>query len=253
MEIFYIIIILLGILTVIGSLFFIAMDKANGKDFFKEFDRKKDEMYNLVQESDEMIQELNKMSDYVVSMITEKNKEFFEKISNTDIDKPDSSGESTESLNGNENKLNSSNVTYSPPMTVRVKPNVKVSPYNQQTSEEKSNEIPENNDAVNNELQTTGEDIVYNKLSEDIESHKESLSVDLETDMQNKKSIEAIEDKSSASAAFDDSDIFKSKLYLNLKRQEVLNLIREGLSDDEIANKLKIGKGEIRLIRGLSK
>ncbi|MDF2884508.1 MAG: response regulator containing a CheY-like receiver domain and an DNA-binding domain, partial [Clostridiaceae bacterium] len=45
----------------------------------------------------------------------------------------------------------------------------------------------------------------------------------------------------------------KSKLVLNGKRREVLQMIDQGMSNDEIADKLKIGKGEIGLIRGLSK
>ncbi|MDF2986664.1 MAG: hypothetical protein K0R50_2174, partial [Eubacterium sp.] len=80
MEAFYVSIIFLGVLLVIGSLFFIAMDKVNGKDFFKEFDRKKEEMFNLIQDSEEMVQELNRLSDYVVNVISDKNQEFFEKV-----------------------------------------------------------------------------------------------------------------------------------------------------------------------------
>ena len=38
MGAFYVSIIFLGILLIIGSLFFIVMDKVNGKDFFKELD-----------------------------------------------------------------------------------------------------------------------------------------------------------------------------------------------------------------------
>ena len=48
-------------------------------------------------------------------------------------------------------------------------------------------------------------------------------------------------------------DMPKSKLVLNSNRREVLKLIEQGLSNDEICDKLKIGKGEIGLIRGLSK
>ncbi len=78
MEAFYVCMIFLGSILVLVSLFFSIMDKVNGKDFFTEFDRKKDEMFTLIADAEEMIQELNKMSDYVIGTISDKSQELIQ-------------------------------------------------------------------------------------------------------------------------------------------------------------------------------
>ena len=78
MDAFYVCMIFLGSILVLVSLFFSIMDKVNGKDFFTEFDRKKDEMFTLIADAEEMIQELNKMSDYVIGTISDKSQELIQ-------------------------------------------------------------------------------------------------------------------------------------------------------------------------------
>lgn len=214
MEAFYVSIIFLGVLLVIGSLFFIAMDRVNGKDFFIEFDRKKDEMFNLIQDSEEMIQELNRMSDYVVSIIAEKNQEYFNKqaismkkepiVQSADIkdDKVQEQIAKTVSIPGEEVQVETSQYL--------------------QDEKEKNPEVPviasdgNNTDVITKMVNTQ---FSHNNMAE----------------------------------GNGNSDLPKSKLVLNSRRREVLKLIEQGLSNDEICDKLKIGKGEIGLIRGLSK
>ncbi|HEY5583624.1 MAG TPA: DNA-binding response regulator [Ruminiclostridium sp.] len=196
MEAFYVSIIFLGGLLVIGSLLFIVMDRVSGKDFFKEFDRKKDEMFGLIQDSEEMIQELNRMSDYVVTVIAEKNQEFFNKSTNinineTAIDKEDSVQLSKEMKNQVQETLNI-------PISEKV------------------------NQSEISELEA--QRLVNMQFSYNSERYNKDLSND-----------------------------GKSRLVLNSKRREALQMIEQGLSNDEISDKLKIGKGEIGLIRGLSK
>jgi len=196
MEALYVSIIFLGSLLVIGSLFFIAMDKVNGKDFFKEFDRKKEEMFNLIQDSEEMVQELNRMSDYVVSVVSEKNQEFFNKSANVIL------YETAVNIDNDEAPII--------PSVQDIKqsevPGDTISQYKEPEPE------PEASKAVNTQFSHNSE--LYNK---------------------------------------DSSDIGKSRLVLNNRRREVLLMIEQGLSNDEISEKLKIGKGEIGLIRGLSR
>ncbi|MHB8064768.1 MAG: DUF6115 domain-containing protein [Ruminiclostridium sp.] len=205
MEAFYVCIIFLGVLLVIASLFFIAMDRVNGKDFFKEFDRKKDEMFNLIQDSEEMVQELNRMSDYVVTIISEKNQEFFNKSTNINIQEP----------------------------LIKI----------EEASGHESKELV---DQVQEELilPTSGENTKQDQI------FKAAAPQNKEPDVQRLANTPFSYNKDINK---DSSDIGKSKLTLNSARREVLQLIEQGLSNDEISDKLKMGKGEIGLIRGLSR
>lgn len=196
MEAFYVSIIFLGVLLVLGSLFFIAMDKVNGKDFFKEFDRKKEEMFNLIQDSEEMVQELNRMSDYVVTVIAEKNQEFF-------------------------NKSASLEKTFVPVLN---------------ESKDQVEEIL---------ILPSPQETIQSEIAESTLDVEKEPEVQRLVNMQFSHNIESVNKESSVNE--------KSKLVLNSRRREVLKLIEQGLSNDEIADKLKIGKGEIGLIRGLSK
>jgi ATP/maltotriose-dependent transcriptional regulator MalT len=202
MEAFYVCIIFLGVLLVIASIFLIIMDRVNGKDFFKEFDRKKDEMFNLIQDSEDMVQELNKMSDYVITAITEKNQEFFDKKAKDSLQQVnhDNMKEVSEDKSQPEGK----------PCEIRQDP------------------VPENNNVQN---------VVQDKP--DVTNVEQTTSYPEQ---------EIVSEK-----AIDSNDTGKSRLVLNGRRKEVLSLIEQGLTNDEISDKLKIGKGEIALIRGLSR
>ncbi len=207
MGAFYVTIIFLGVILVAVSLFLIIMDRANGKDFFKEFDRKKDEMFGLIQDSEEMIHELNRMSDYVVTVISEKNQEFFKKVK--DMDTQDK---------------------------VEEKPANKIQ---QQTQiEEPVISTPELSDEVDKINQQINQDI--QKLT-NIQSYKNMQNGKKQQSEPPNETIETMEE-----------DEKPSKLVLNSRRKQVLQLIEQGLSNDEIAEKMKMGKGEIGLIRGLS-
>lgn len=205
MDAFFVSIIFLGVLLVSGALFFIVMDRVNGKDFFKEFDRKKDEMFNLIQDSEEMVQELNRMSDYVVTTISEKNQEFFNKTNN---------------LNFNETVINK-----------EVDPIQVPNGLNNLVQEAIS--APKSNNSTQSE--TYGDIVQQNK----------------EPDTQ--RMVNTQFSHTSERYQKDSSSTGNSRLTLNSKRREILLLIEQGLSNDEISDKLKIGKGEIGLIRGLSK
>lgn len=207
MGAFYVTIIFLGVILVAVSLFLIIMDRANGKDFFKEFDRKKDEMFGLIQDSEEMIHELNRMSDYVVTVISEKNQEFFKKVK--DIDNQDKVEEKPV------NKVQQQIQTEEP-----IIPTPELSP-----------EVDKINQQINQDIQ---------KLT-NIQSYKNMQSGLKQQNEANDEIIDTRED-----------DEKPSKLVLNSRRKQVLQLIEQGLSNDEIAEKMKMGKGEIGLIRGLS-
>ncbi len=233
MGAFYVSIIFVGILLIIGSLIFIAMDKVNGKDFFREFDRKKDEMFNLIQDSEEMIQELNKMSDYVVTMISEKNQEYFEKVNNS--------------------------VTYTPSIPVRIKPIPPVPVTNVPELEltDKAETVireevaSESQEALQSKAPELVSEIVEEAETKEAETEAFKENTKEDTDYREKHEVNKW--MSNITERLTETDANKSRLVLNPKRREVLKMIEQGMSNDEIADKIKIGKGEIDLIRGLSK
>ncbi|WP_024831349.1 DUF6115 domain-containing protein [Ruminiclostridium josui] len=207
MGAFYVTIIFLGVILVAVALFLILMDRANGKDFFKEFDRKKDEMFSLIQDSEEMIHELNRMSDYVVTVISEKNQEFFKKVKEMD----------------NQDKAEEKSVSKIQEQTQIEEPVV--------LDQELSTEVDKINQQINQDIQKLSNIQSYKNMQSGKKQQNDSTNEIVDTKEENEK---------------------PSKLVLNSRRKQVLQLIEQGLSNDEIAEKMKIGKGEIGLIRGLS-
>lgn len=206
MEAFYVCIIFLGVLLILVSLFLIMMDRVNGKDFFKEFDRKKEEMFTLIQDSEEMVEELNRMSDYVVSVISEKNQEFFTK----------------HALQAKQTEM---------------KP----------LEEQKPASEPSVSETQVSELVIADpEQISQSRVSEPIPADVKEKDT---------KTVKVVNSQFTGIVAekMEESNIPRPGLVLNGKRREVMRMIEQGLSNDEIAEKMKIGKGEIGLIRGLSK
>lgn len=262
MGAFYVSIIFLGILLIIGSLFFIVMDKVNGKDFFKEFDRKKEEMFNLIQDSEEMLQELNKMSDYVVTSISEKNQEFFDKYNRAQAD--DEYYQPSENLSKGAGVYNQMLRPAVPvakiPVPVMPSENEQVSPTsgNTHTKEAAQKRGRKAKDNIKRQEEITPNEDV--KPQQDVKPNEDAKLMDslkVDDDINAQELIQPEEKEftplSTDPGSDNEADGNKSKLVLNNKRHEVLKMIEQGMTNDEIADRLKIGKGEINLIRGLSK
>ncbi|OPX44560.1 hypothetical protein CLHUN_15540 [Ruminiclostridium hungatei] len=299
MGAFYVSIIFLGILLVIGSLFFIAMDKVSGKDFFKEFDRKKEEMFNLIQDSEEMLQELNKMSDYVVTIISEKNQEYFEKVNMTSQeskpghavnimapsvpipsmpvtgrpipvlpvkaveDIPGAAGAGTAASVTSVLQPSAAQATVFHPAVSQV---TAAQPMVTQTETKKSPaRIIAAEKSVTEEV--TEESVIGKpaaaKAEHKVPGGKKAAELEEEPDKASPVKVAQPQKNAKREVNTQMADISerlkettetnKSRLVLNGRRREVLQMIEQGLSNDEIADRLKIGKGEIGLIRGLSK
>ncbi len=310
MEAFYVSIIFLGVILVVAALFFIIMDKVNGKDFFKEFDRKKDEMFNLIQDSEEMVQELNKMSDYVVTVIAEKNQEFFNKNTNLKAQEPlieiedakeetkelpaqaqeqqillDTQNDSKQKIQTEQMVVNSEDLVNdkgyvkqiedAEPQKVTVPFNTKNAVLKYKDSRLHNKDIVAQNEDIELDMSSVvyepqksekrNKDNSYNnriqKKSELVE--EEELSMDngaVENSYSTEDNIEEVQKSLNIPLNYEkdtenheSENQKKSKLILSGKRGEVLQLIENGLTDEEISEKLRVGKGEVSLIRGLSK
>lgn len=72
---FYVTMIFFGILLVLSSLLFIALDKKKVFNFYKKLDEKNQQLTEILNDAEQMIEELNKFSDYIVNQMDLKNEE----------------------------------------------------------------------------------------------------------------------------------------------------------------------------------
>ncbi|RCX15543.1 hypothetical protein DFR58_113125 [Anaerobacterium chartisolvens] len=80
MNQFYVSIIFLGIILILVSMVWIAYDRKKSYDYEKRVDEKKNELEGIISDAEQMIDELNKFSDYVVTKIDLKNEELSLKL-----------------------------------------------------------------------------------------------------------------------------------------------------------------------------
>ncbi len=72
---FYVSMIFLGMLLIIVSLISIFLDKRKVFNFIKGFEEKKQELSEIIVDAEQMIDELNRFSDYIVTQMDLKNEE----------------------------------------------------------------------------------------------------------------------------------------------------------------------------------
>ena len=109
MEGFYVSIIFLGIMLVVFSLGWIAMDRKTTAESARDINDKKDNLVEIINDAELMVQELNKFSDYIISRLEMKNKEFEEVIRAAD-DRIRSLKEKVEQAEDTEDKIGRAHV-----------------------------------------------------------------------------------------------------------------------------------------------
>jgi DNA-binding NarL/FixJ family response regulator len=75
MNQFYVCIIFIGIMLILVSLGMIAYDRKKGYDNSTKLIDKKEELETIISDADQMINEMNKFSDYIVTQMELKNEE----------------------------------------------------------------------------------------------------------------------------------------------------------------------------------
>jgi hypothetical protein len=75
MNQFYVSIIFIGIMLILVSLGMIAYDRKKGYDYSTKLIDKKEELEAIISDADQMINEMNKFSDYIVTQMELKNEE----------------------------------------------------------------------------------------------------------------------------------------------------------------------------------
>ena len=75
MNQFYVSLIFIGILLITFSLILVLLDKKKVFGFARNYERKKQELIEIINDAEQMIEELNKFSDYIVTQMDFKNEE----------------------------------------------------------------------------------------------------------------------------------------------------------------------------------
>jgi len=84
MNQFYVSIIFIGITLIAISLLWIFFDRKKFSDCEKRINKKKEELSAIISDAEDMIEELNKFSDYIVTQMDLKNEELFRSLQNFD-------------------------------------------------------------------------------------------------------------------------------------------------------------------------
>jgi len=77
---FYVSLVFLGIILVTFSLICIFLDKKKVFNFSKDIEEKKQQLVEIINDAEEMVNELNKFSDYIVNQMDLKNEELNKNI-----------------------------------------------------------------------------------------------------------------------------------------------------------------------------
>lgn len=84
MDQFYISIVFLGIALIVFSLLWIVLDKKKSNDHAKSLEEKKEELVTIITDAEQMIDELNRFSDYIVTQMDLKNEELSSNLRDID-------------------------------------------------------------------------------------------------------------------------------------------------------------------------
>lgn len=81
---FYVTLIFSGIMIVAFSLIWVVLDKKNVFGFTNNLENKKQELVEIINDAEQMIEELNRFSDYIVTQMDIKNEELRMNLRNAD-------------------------------------------------------------------------------------------------------------------------------------------------------------------------
>ena len=220
MNQFYVSFIFIGIALVVFSLTLILLDKKKAFNFLKNFDEKKQELIDIINDAEQMIEELNKFSDYIVTQMDFKNEELSNNLKKAD--------EQLENLAQKAQELCNAELP-------QVMENV-----NKVTVLKEENNIKKE----------TGF-FINGSHKDAISKYKESL-IKINNILLEKSELENI-DQVYEQIQKSPVNNTEKLLPMNLRHHEVVRLYKSGLSEIEIAKKLGMGKGEVQLILEVNK
>jgi len=221
MNQFYVSLIFIGIVLISISLILILLDKNKAFSFVKNYEKKKQELVEIIYDAEQMIEELNKFSDYVVTQMDFKNEEL--------------------SLNLRKAHEEIRTLTQRSQNNSRMPEEVKTA-YKTEVIE----------DIKAQKSMQVRQDIAVN------ENYKASVSMP-EPIFKFNSDVE-IENLNYEMSSINAAGAYKSKntrtdkvIPINNKYNEVVRLSKLGMAEVDIARRLNMGKGEIQLILELNK
>lgn len=84
MTAFFVCVILVGIILVVVSIIWMVVEKKNNRDYRLEIDEKRYELQQLLEDSEQLLNELNNFSGYIVTRMEEKQKDVEEVLKSAD-------------------------------------------------------------------------------------------------------------------------------------------------------------------------
>ena len=84
MTAFYVCIILIGIMMVAVAMIWMVIERKNNRDYRLEIDEKRYELQHLIEDAEQLLDELNNFSGYVVTQMEEKQKDMEEAVKAAD-------------------------------------------------------------------------------------------------------------------------------------------------------------------------
>lgn len=220
MNQFYVSLIFIGIILVSFSLILVMLDKKKPFSFIKGYEDKKQELVQIINDAEQMIEELNKFSDYIVTQMDFKNEELQLNIKKAD--------EEIKNLAGRAQAICIQAADASKVIKAEVR--------NESKAEAKIELKPSM--AINGSYETAAgqTEPLFGFSSDYMLSSKEFES-------NYSRAYNGLKSKHSRS---------DNVISINNKYDEVLRLSGLGMTDIEIAKKLNMGKGEVQLILELN-
>lgn len=211
---FYVTLVFLGIILVFLSLIWVILDKKKVFSFTKNFEDKKQELVEIINDAEQMIEELNKFSDYIVTQMDLKNEELSLNIKNADEDIKNlihKAQSVTLNIAGSTQKEEAAPV-YKTAAVVNGSIS-EISPMAVEINISKQNSEPANDTPY---LNNTAAKTTYQPPRQTVRKTEKVIPI-------------------------------------NNRYTEVLRLSKSGMGELEIAKSLNMGKGEVELILGINK
>lgn len=221
MNQFYVSLIFFGIILIVFSLIWVVLDKKKVFSFVKNFDQKKQELVEIINDAEQMIEELNKFSDYIVTQMDLKNEELRMHLKQAN-DEIKNLSQRAQSICGFVNEIKVEAKAQAQAETI-----IEMKPVASAV-------------AVNGGIMEAGvrpQEPLFKYNSNFIIENMDFEDTSYKTTPVQKALIKKTE----------------KVIPINNKYREVLRLSESGFCDVEIAKKLNMGIGEIELILGISK
>ena len=231
MNSFYVSMIFIGIILILVSLIWVAFEKKSSFSLLNRMEEKKQDMVSIISDAEQMIEELNKFSDYMVMQMDAKNEEL-----NANLKKAD------EEINQLRGRIAGQMIEVTETTEIIE---------TKKTAEEVDLQLSKKN-VKKVKKEAASAKVVNGNTLEEVQNKAEQLD---------KQNSDLIIESEAYEEIISDANQYKRQysrkndkiIPINSRYKEVIRLSNDGLNDTEIAKRLNMGKGEIQLVMELNK